>query len=495
MSEQLSKEELVIATTLHHEHRSIVKSLFSTSKIPIKLFSNGTLYTERSDPLSHEATRQINIKGATVRYHFADEGQRFTYRVSTIISLVSSLLFFGLTMAWTDRILMGELGNGAEDLQEHFLYFWPILLWISIDFLRDRIGKQERLEITYEKGKTITLRGNLPFQGEHNFSAVMITIGIATSAIVLSPEDDLSILLFGILLWSALLYSSFTVLRWFLASQEGDKERNHQELIQFYFAIMNIKEGEIKKAFGDEEFRYYLIYILVATLAIAAALIGSGTGIGTSLRHSLFHVVSIGTSSGFVTTNYRDYSNGGDWPLVTHLIIFVLMIVGASAGSTAGGLKLLRVTLAFKVAMRELVKIAQPRKIDQIRMNGEVVERNQIGLIVGMLIVWVGLFGLSSIILAIFMPDNTFESVITVVASSLGNTGPALGEYGPHDTWASMNSGALIITSILMWFGRLELLTAVILIHPHTWRKEEKVQSDRSAIALYRRLMEDDDKD
>ena len=253
MSEQLSKEELVIATTLHHEHRSIVKSLFSTSKIPIKLFSNGTLYTERSDPLSHEATRQINIKGATVRYHFADEGQRFTYRVSTIISLVSSLLFFGLTMAWTDRILMGELGNGAEDLQEHFLYFWPILLWISIDFLRDRIGKQERLEITYEKGKTITLRGNLPFQGEHNFSAVMITIGIATSAIVLSPEDDLSILLFGIFLWSALLYSLFSVLRWFLASQEKDSERSHQDLIQFYFAIMNIKEGEIKAEHFDDK--------------------------------------------------------------------------------------------------------------------------------------------------------------------------------------------------------------------------------------------------
>ena len=253
MSEQLSKEELVIATTLHHEHRSIVKSLFSTSKIPIKLFSNGTLYTERSDPLSHEATRQINIKGATVRYHFANEGQRFTYRVSTIISLIASLFFFGLTMEWTDRILTGDLGNGAEDLQEHLLYFWPILLWISIDFLRDRIGKQERLEITYEKGKTITLRGNLPFQGEHNFSAVMITIGIATSAIVLSPEDDLSILLFGILLWSALLYSSFTVLRWFLASQEGDKERNHQDLIQFYFAIMNIKEGEIKAEYFDNE--------------------------------------------------------------------------------------------------------------------------------------------------------------------------------------------------------------------------------------------------
>jgi hypothetical protein len=148
---------------------------------------------------------------------------------------------------------MGELGNGAEDLQEHFLYFWPILLWISIDFLRDRIGKQERLEITYEKGKTITLRGNLPFQGEHNFSAVMITIGIATSAIVLSPEDDLSILLFGIFLWSALLYSLFSVLRWFLASQEKDSERSHQDLVQFYFAIMNIKEGEIKAEHFDDK--------------------------------------------------------------------------------------------------------------------------------------------------------------------------------------------------------------------------------------------------
>jgi len=251
-----------------------------------------------------------------------------------------------------------------------------------------------------------------------------------------------------------------------------------------------IKEREFKKALADEEFRYYGIYVLVASLAIAGALIGTGTSVGTSLRHSVFHVISIGTSTGYGTTDYASDS----WPLVTHFIIFILMIVGASAGSTAGGLKLLRITLAFKVAMRELVKIAQPRKIDQIRMNGEVVEQNQIGLIVGMLFVWVGLFGLSSILLSIFMPSDSFESVITVVASSLGNTGPALGDYGPANTWAGMNSGALIITSILMWFGRLELLTAVILMHPHTWRREEKVQSDRAAIALFRRIMDDDEK-
>jgi len=250
-----------------------------------------------------------------------------------------------------------------------------------------------------------------------------------------------------------------------------------------------IRDGDFKRAFGDEEFRNYVVYITVGILAVFIALLASGTSAGRALRDSMFQVVSFGTSTGYTSTNYMDTS----WPLVTHLIIFILMIVGASAGSTAGGLKLLRVTLAFKVAMRELVRIAQPRKIDQIRMNGEVVEHQQISLIVGMLIVWIGLFGISSILLAIFMPGDSFESITTLVASSLGNTGPTLGDYGPNNTWAGMNSGALLITSVLMWFGRLELLTAVILLHPRTWKREKRVQSDRAAIALFRRLMEDKD--
>ena len=250
-----------------------------------------------------------------------------------------------------------------------------------------------------------------------------------------------------------------------------------------------IREGDFKKAFGDEEFRNYVTYVAVAFLAIFIALISSGFTVQRGFRDGLFQVVSFATSTGYTSANYMDES----WPLVSHLILFILMVVGASAGSTSGGLKLLRVSLAFKVAMRELVRIAQPRKIEQIRMNGEVVEQNQIGLIIGMLFVWVGLFFISSLILAVFMPNDSFESVTMVVASSLGNTGPTLGDFGPAETWESMNSGALIITSILMWFGRLELLTAVILIHPRTWRREKRVHSDRSAIALFRRLIEEKD--
>lgn len=240
---------------------------------------------------------------------------------------------------------------------------------------------------------------------------------------------------------------------------------------------------EFKRASKDEEFNNYLVYLAVAICAMILALLATEVSLGNSLRYSIFNVISIGTSTGYSSTDY------GAWPIVTQIIFLTLMIIGASAGSTSGGLKLLRINLAFKVAMRELVKIAQPRRIDRIRMNGEVIEKQQLGLIVGMLFVWIGLFAISCILLAICMPNDSFESIISVVASSLGNTGPALGEYGPSSNWASMNTPTLLITSILMWFGRLELLTAVILLHPRTWKKEEKDLTERSALTMWRRMI------
>ena len=245
-----------------------------------------------------------------------------------------------------------------------------------------------------------------------------------------------------------------------------------------------IREGQFKKATQDEEFKNYIVYILTTFLFITIALLATRDySSKDAFIDSLFHVVSLGTSTGYTSTDYMQ------WPVVTHLFLFVLMIIGASAGSTSGGLKLLRINLAFKVAMRELVRIAQPRKVQTIRMNGEVVGNQQLGLIVGMLFVWIGLFAISSILLAFITPSEDFESILALVASSLGNTGPTIGNYGPTETWAGLNSGALLLTSILMWFGRLELLTAVILLHPHTWRSESKDQAPRGALARLKRMI------
>ncbi len=243
-------------------------------------------------------------------------------------------------------------------------------------------------------------------------------------------------------------------------------------------------EGQWKKIFKDEEARNYTLMLTGFALIMFIALVVQGNNSVESIRHAAFQSVSIGTSTGYTTTDYMT------WPVITHMLLFVLMIVGGSAGSTAGGLKVMRLTLAFKVAWRELGRIAQPRKIERIRLNGEVVERDRLGLIIGMLFVWTGLFIISCILLAMTMPQSDFESVVGVVASSLGNTGPTIGEYGPSNTWASMGTPSLLITTVLMWFGRLELMTALLLLHPKIWAKEEREAPGRASVKLMRELFE-----
>jgi trk system potassium uptake protein TrkH len=223
-----------------------------------------------------------------------------------------------------------------------------------------------------------------------------------------------------------------------------------------------VMTGKLGRAFADEEFRTYAVYLGVATLVITLSLMLADTP--HAFRDALFQVVSIGTSTGYGTEDYIP------WPVLTHVILLFLMVIGACAGSTGGGLKLLRVSLAFKVARRELRRITSPRRIHGIRMNGESVEREQIELIVGMLLVWILLFAGATFLLAILLPDHDLETLISVVASSLGNTGPALGSVGTG-TWAHMPNTSLLLTATLMWFGRLELLTAVILFAPSTWRE------------------------
>ena len=243
-------------------------------------------------------------------------------------------------------------------------------------------------------------------------------------------------------------------------------------------------EKQWDKVFSDQEGRSYVLVIVATTLFVFIALMTQGGSLDDGFFDSLFTVVSIGTTTGYTVTDYML------WPVVTHILLFLLMIVGACAGSTSGGLKLMRVKLALKVAWRELGRISQPRRIVPIRMNDEVVERDRLDLVVGMLFVWTGLFALSCIILAVTMPSSDFESVVAVVASSLGNTGPALGDYGPSNTWASMGAPSLVITSILMWFGRLELMTALLLLHPRTWAREERETPDRASVKLIRELFE-----
>jgi trk system potassium uptake protein TrkH len=227
--------------------------------------------------------------------------------------------------------------------------------------------------------------------------------------------------------------------------------------------------GEYSDVFKDEELRTYLLLLILAWFGMTLNLVlVAEPNVGTSeaFRRAMFQAASIGTSTGFASS---DFAN---WPVFSLFVLLLLMIVGASAGSTGGGVKVMRLRVAFELVRREIQKIIQPRKIIAIRLNNETIDDSRIWIVLGMLSSWMVLAMTSILAIAMIEPLMDMETVLSVVISSLGNTGPALGSYGPTETWASMSSPTLMITSLLMWLGRLELLTVLVLLHPRTWTSD-----------------------
>ena len=232
-----------------------------------------------------------------------------------------------------------------------------------------------------------------------------------------------------------------------------------------YFAFA----GRTRELFEDEELRTYLLIIFIAWIAMAFNLSRTGEyGFIESIRHSIFQSISI-SSTGYSSA---DFSN---WPVFSQFVLLLLMIIGASAGSTGGGLKVLRIRIAFELAKREVIRIIHPRKVVAIRFNKAVVDEEKVWIIVGMVSSWMVLVTASMLTISFLEPYLEISDVLSVSISLLGNTGPALGAFGPSDAaapWATLSVPSLLATTILMWLGRLELLTVLVLLHPRTWESD-----------------------
>jgi trk system potassium uptake protein TrkH len=233
----------------------------------------------------------------------------------------------------------------------------------------------------------------------------------------------------------------------------------------FHFILLK----EYTKVVNDQELRVYLLVLAGAWTIFALNLVYSaGWEWGDALRHGAFQAAAIGTSTGYASADFAS------WPVLSLFILLFLMAVGASAGSTSGGLKILRLRLAFVLARREIHRMVQPRAVISVRMNGEAVDDSRMWVVIGMLSTWAALAMASLVVLAFFEPSHSLETILSVIFAALGNTGPALGAFGPTSTWAGLNWYSLFYTSLLMWAGRLELLTVLVLFHPRTWRSENK---------------------
>lgn len=227
-----------------------------------------------------------------------------------------------------------------------------------------------------------------------------------------------------------------------------------------YFAL----HFKFKKIFHDEEYRIYLTIIGVFTLIIAIGLsIAGDLNIEKAFRESLFTVTSILTTTGFATVNYLV------WPSIFWILIVVLMFIGGCAGSTSGGMKIIRPVLLIKNSQAELRRSIHPNAILSVKLNGRSVPMEIIYKTMAFFLMYILTFVVGMVVLSTFGLD--FETAIGASISSVGNIGPAIGHVGPIDSFAFMPSAAKWTLGFLMLLGRLELFTVLVLFSPYFWKK------------------------
>jgi trk system potassium uptake protein len=240
-----------------------------------------------------------------------------------------------------------------------------------------------------------------------------------------------------------------------------------------YFAL----KGKIQKVFQSEEFKYYFFGILgVASLITIIIYFFQDPNLQTTIahpmvfgraesaiRHSLFMVTSVVTTTGFVSADFTM------WNFFATGIFFALFFTGGSAGSTSGGIKIVRHIVMLKNSFLEFKKALHPNGIIPVRYDGKAVNQSIVFNIISFFIIYMLIFIISSVALTLFGLD--FQSALGAAASSLGNIGPAIGAVSPVDNFAHLTDAAKWFCSFLMLIGRLELFTVLILFTPFFWRK------------------------
>lgn len=227
-----------------------------------------------------------------------------------------------------------------------------------------------------------------------------------------------------------------------------------------YFGL----HGRFLKVLKNEEFRTYSNVIVIFALVIGFVIFGLGhDSFEKSMRDSLFQVVSVITTTGYITHDYTA------WTSFITVLFFIMMFLGASAGSTAGGVKIVRHLLLIKNSILELKRQIHPSAVIPVRFNQRAVNRDIIFNILAFIMIYISIFALGSIVMAMLGAD--FMTAIGSVATCLGNIGPGIGTVGPVDNFAHIPDAGKWVLAFLMLLGRLELFTVLMLFTPYFWRK------------------------
>lgn len=218
------------------------------------------------------------------------------------------------------------------------------------------------------------------------------------------------------------------------------------------------------EVWSSDELKAYIgvVVILTAIITTKVYLGAEVENFEQAFRDSLFQVVSLITTTGFVSADYSQ------WATSAQLMIFVLLFLGACAGSTSGGIKLIRHLVFFKNSYLEFKRILHPSAIIPLRINGENVPGRIITHVFNFLLLYLLLFVFGSVVLAMMGLD--FMTAIGAMATSLGNVGPGMGSVGPVDNFAWLPDHVKLFLAFIMLVGRLEIFTVLVLFTPYFWR-------------------------
>ena len=230
-----------------------------------------------------------------------------------------------------------------------------------------------------------------------------------------------------------------------------------------YFVVL--RNRSLRPITGDREIRTYLALLVLSTLVVMALLLTHGVYDDPlqALRMSAFHVVSLATTTGYAATDYAQ------WPVFAPVFLLFLGCFASCAGSTGGGIKMVRMILLIKQARRELVRIIHPRVVNPVTLAGHVVPMSVMTAVFGfMLIYGAATMGLSMLLL---FSGLDIVTAFSAVVATVNNIGPGLGQVGPAGNFGGLSSFQTWVLSFAMLLGRLELLTVLVLLTGHFWRK------------------------
>ncbi len=233
----------------------------------------------------------------------------------------------------------------------------------------------------------------------------------------------------------------------------------------FALHFLAFRGRSLRSYWQDTEFRIYLAIVSAATLAVAFYLYSSATypTLLQSLRYAVFQVVTMATTTGYMSADF------GAWPPVLGAVLMVISFFSGSAGSTSGGMKVVRVVLLFKQTLCEIQRLIHPHAIVPLKLSAKPVPERTIAAVSAFFATYLASFTIIALSISALGVD--LVTAFSATAAAINNAGPGLGAVGPAANFAALPEAAKWLLSLAMLLGRLELFTLFVILTPAFWRK------------------------